>query len=143
MPSLSLKAKTLPPVISVSTKVKNTAGTGLWQEISVQVKFSALCPMTTSTGAAASFVITEMLKVNIFDSGTFACLQIPMSYTLKGIELKLDKKQYIDRAHRRNIAVQYWTINDEADMRYLIELGCDAIMTDNPRLLREVLNSYK
>jgi glycerophosphoryl diester phosphodiesterase len=28
-------------------------------------------------------------------------------------------------------------------MRELIELGCDCIMTDNPKLLREVLNSYK
>ena len=41
------------------------------------------------------------------------------------------------------MAVQYWTINDEAEMRHLIDLGCDAIMTDNPKLLREVLNSYK
>ena len=96
-----------------------------------------------STGAAAGFIITEMLKVNLFDFSSFACLQIPMSYDIMGIELNLDQKQYINRAHRRNIAVQYWTINEEEDMRHLIDLGCDAIMTDNPKLLREVLNSYK
>ena len=28
-------------------------------------------------------------------------------------------------------------------MRELIELGCDCIITDNPKLLREVLDSYK
>ena len=96
-----------------------------------------------SVGAAAVFVVTQILKVNLFDFNTFACLQIPTSYTIKGIELKLNKKTYIRRAHRRNIAVQYWTINDEETMRELIELGCDAIMTDNPELLRNVLESYK
>lgn len=94
------------------------------------------------TGTAAKFVITQMLGVNLFDVSDFACLQIPTSYDL-GIEVRLDKKSYIDRAHRRNIAVQYWTINDEETMRELIELGCDCIMTDNPELLSRVLDEYK
>lgn len=94
------------------------------------------------TGTAASFIITQFLGVNIFDQGDFACLQIPTSYDL-GITLNLDKKTLIKRAHRRNVAVQYWTINDEDEMRALIELGCDAIMTDNPELLKRVLEEYK
>ena len=56
--------------------------------------------------------------------------------------MRFDKKTIIDRAHRRNVAVQYWTINDEAEMVQLIELGCDCIMTDNPKLLNEVLGKY-
>ena len=94
------------------------------------------------TGTAAKFVITQMLRVNIFDNSDFACLQIPTSYDL-GITVNLDKKTYIRRAHRRNIAVQYWTINDPEDMRTLIDLGCDCIMTDNPALLRRVLSEYE
>lgn len=94
------------------------------------------------TGTAAKFVVTQFLGVNIFDNSDFACLQIPTSYDL-GIELYLDKKTLIKRAHRRNIAVQYWTINDPEEMRELIELGCDCIMTDNPELLRSVLEEYK
>ena len=80
--------------------------------------------------------------VNIFDNSDFACLQVPTSYDL-GITINLDKKALIKRAHRRNIAVQYWTINDADEMRELIELGCDAIMTDNPILLKQVLDEYK
>ncbi len=95
------------------------------------------------TGTAAKFIITQFLGVNIFDDGDFACLQIPMEYDIKGIELELDKKTLIDRAHRRNVAVQYWTINDAEEMRELIELGCDAIMTDDPVLLKQVLEEYK
>lgn len=94
------------------------------------------------TGTAAKFIVTQFLGVNIFDNSDFACLQIPTSYDL-GIELKLNKKTLINRAHRRNIAVQYWTINDADEMRELIELGCDAIMTDNPELLKSVLEEYK
>lgn len=94
------------------------------------------------TGTAARFVITQMLRVNIFDKSDFACLQIPTSYDL-GITVNLDKETYIRRAHRRNIAVQYWTINDEETMRELIALGCDCIMTDNPALLKQVLDEYR
>ena len=94
------------------------------------------------TGTAAKFVVTQFLKVNLFDNSDFACLQIPTSYDL-GIELYLNKKTLISRAHRRNIAVQYWTINDADEMRELIELGCDCIMTDNPVLLKQVLEEYK
>ena len=94
------------------------------------------------TGTAAKFILTQFLGVNLFDNSDFACLQIPMGYDL-GIELDLDKQTIIDRAHRRNIAVQYWTINDEEEMVRLIELGCDCIMTDNPKLLKDVLERYE
>lgn len=94
------------------------------------------------TGTAAKFIVTQMLGVNLFDGGDFACLQIPTSYDV-GITLNLDKQTYINRAHRRNIAVQYWTINDEETMRALIEMGCDCIMTDNPALLKQVLDEYR
>lgn len=94
------------------------------------------------TGTAAKFIVTQMLRVNLFDRSDFACLQIPTSYDL-GITVHLDKKTYIRRAHRRNIAVQYWTINDEETMRALIGLGCDCIMTDDPALLKQVLDEYR
>lgn len=94
------------------------------------------------TGTAAKFIITQIFKVNIFDSSDFACLQIPTSYDV-GIELNLDKATFIKRAHRRNVAVQYWTINDADEMRELIELGCDCIMTDDPKLLKSVLDEYR
>ena len=94
------------------------------------------------TGTAAKFVLTQFVGVNLFDNSNFACLQIPTSYDL-GIEIYLNKKTIINRAHRRNVAVQYWTINDADEMRELIELGCDCIMTDNPKLLAEVLDEYK
>jgi glycerophosphoryl diester phosphodiesterase len=96
-----------------------------------------------STSGAAGFVITQMLRVNLFSGADFSCLQIPVSYTVKGVRLDLTRQTYIDRAHRRNIAVQFWTINDADEMRFLIERDVDAIMTDDPLLLKQVLDEYR
>lgn len=90
-----------------------------------------------STGDARDFVVTQMLGVNLFNKADFICLQIPTSYNLKGIKFSLDKKNYIDRAHRRNMAVQFWTINEADEMQRLAKLGCDCIMTDDPELFNQ------
>ena len=95
-----------------------------------------------SGASAQSFVLTQYFGVNIFDQGDFACLQLPTSYDL-GINLQLDNRLLIRRAHRRNAVVQYWTINEEEEMRHLIDLGCDAIITDDPQLLGRVPESCK
>lgn len=110
-------------------------------EVELKAKYPELMH-GAPTGTAAKFILTQFLGVNLFDNGDFACLQIPTSYDV-GIELTLDKKTIINRAHRRNVAVQYWTINDADEMRELIELGCDCIMTDDPILLKSVLDEYR
>lgn len=92
-----------------------------------------------SFGGVLKFVATTMLGVNIFDDSSFACLQIPTSRKAFGVEFHLDKMTYINRAHRRNISVQFWTINDKEEMRRLIEMGADVIMTDCPDVLKELL----
>lgn len=110
-------------------------------ELELKEKYSYIlrgAPM----GSAAKFVFTQYFGVNIFDNGDFACLQIPMSYDI-GVEIPLCSKGLVRRAHRRNIAVQYWTINDADEMRRLIEMGVDCIMTDDPVLMKEILEEYK
>jgi glycerophosphoryl diester phosphodiesterase len=41
--------------------------------------------------------------------------------------------------HARGIPVHVWTIDDEAEMRALLALGVDGIVTDRPDVLRRVL----
>ncbi|MDE7372741.1 MAG: hypothetical protein K2N18_01620, partial [Clostridia bacterium] len=69
------------------------------------------------------------------DKLNYDVLQIPMGF--KGF-FDMSTKQFIDYAHSLGIAVQYWTINEEKDMRTLLANGADAIMTDNPELARRV-----
>ncbi|MDY7030222.1 MAG: glycerophosphodiester phosphodiesterase family protein, partial [Spirochaetota bacterium] len=47
----------------------------------------------------------------------------------------------IRHLHSRGVAVQVWTVNDEADMRRLLDMGVDGIMTDDPRLLLNVVRT--
>jgi glycerophosphoryl diester phosphodiesterase len=62
-------------------------------------------------------------------------LQIPM----KTNGFSLADPKVIEFAHKCQIEVHYWTINDPEDMKKLFSMGADAIMTDNPPLALEVL----
>lgn len=49
--------------------------------------------------------------------------------------------RFISYLHRHNLEVHVWTIDDEAEMVRLLDMGVDGIMTDRPALLRSVLES--
>ncbi len=42
--------------------------------------------------------------------------------------------------HEKGAGVHYWTINDKAEMKALIELGADGLITDYPDRMQEVLD---
>ena len=49
--------------------------------------------------------------------------------------------RYLAAAHRLGLQVHAWTVNEEAEMHRLLDLGVDGIMTDRADLLRKVLVS--
>ena len=53
--------------------------------------------------------------------------------------LTIVDRRFVDRAHRLGIKVHVWTIDDPDEMRRLLDLGADGIMTDRPTVLRQVL----
>ncbi|MGI8662673.1 MAG: glycerophosphodiester phosphodiesterase [Acidimicrobiales bacterium] len=63
------------------------------------------------------------------------CAQVPVA--TRGITI-LDSR-LVRAAHKRGMQVHVWTIDDEAEMRRLLDLGVDGIMTDVPAVLRTVL----
>lgn len=48
-------------------------------------------------------------------------------------------EQFVRTAHRRGLQVHVWTIDDPDEMRRLLDLGVDGIMTDRPGVLKDVL----
>lgn len=53
----------------------------------------------------------------------------------------LDRPALIRRAHELGIRVMYWTINDTGEMRRLLELGADGLISDHPERLGKLLKS--
>ncbi len=68
----------------------------------------------------------------------YEALQIPKGYAPI---LYLDTERVINYAHRHNIAVQYWTINDAEDIEHLNSIGADCIMSDVPDMAYDVINA--
>ncbi len=89
--------------------------------------------------AATEFFVMQLLKVDLFFGDKMCVFQLPMEE--KGFDLAT--KSLTWSAHRHNMAVHYWTINDTAEMEYLIEIGADGIMTDYPHRLAAVYDSYE
>lgn len=67
-------------------------------------------------------------------TGGHGCLQIPSSFGPVRVSRRL-----VDKAHELELHVHVWTINDETEMRQLLDLGVDGVMTDNTELLRRVM----
>ncbi len=65
-----------------------------------------------------------------------AAAQVPVRY--RG--LPVVDRQLIAAARRRGLQVQVWTVNQEAEMERLIDLGVDGIITDRPAMLKAVLS---
>ena len=62
--------------------------------------------------------------------------QVPDNFFLEVVT-----PDFIADSHAVNLAVQVWTINTCEEMLRMIELGVDAIMTDRPLLLEDILNT--
>jgi glycerophosphoryl diester phosphodiesterase len=58
-------------------------------------------------------------------------------------ESRLINHRLIKRARKRDYLVNTWTVNDPAKMRELVELGVNAIITDYPDRLKDVLEEYR
>ncbi len=95
------------------------------------------------TQGVTKYVILRLSATDVFFSDEICVFQLPTEETAAGITFDLSTRALVRNAHRHNIAVHYWTINDKEEMRELIKIGADGIMTDYPHRLQEVYNEYK
>lgn len=63
-------------------------------------------------------------------------LQVPETW--KGWQVVTPR--FIEQAHRKNIPVHVWTVDEPADMMRLLDRGVDGVQTDRPDLLAAVLH---
>jgi glycerophosphoryl diester phosphodiesterase len=65
------------------------------------------------------------------------CVQVPVSAG----PITVVTPKFLAAAHRNGIEVHVWTIDDPAQMRELLSLGVDGIVTDRPDLALRVMTS--
>jgi glycerophosphoryl diester phosphodiesterase len=67
------------------------------------------------------------------------CVQVPVRHG----RVRIIDARFLAAAHRRGLPVHVWTVDDRVEMERLLDLGVDGIMTDRPRILKEVLMSRR
>lgn len=67
----------------------------------------------------------------------YVALQVPASYQ----DIKVVEPGFVKLAHDLSLAVHVWTINDKDEMKQLVDMGVDGVITDRPSLLVDVLNN--
>jgi len=90
---------------------------------------------SSSEGESKKMVISTKSGFGVFYKPSAIAVQLPMESS----GLNLTKKRIIKSAHRHNMAVHYWTINNEEDMKLLIENGADGLITDRPDIMHKIL----
>lgn len=134
-PKSDAAAHLLPEVIRRHAAIERV-GFGSFSDARLTFLRKELGPQTcTSMGPLE----TGRLRFHAWGMPTWdfaaGCAQIPeVQYGIRLVDQRL-----IEAAHRRQLQVHVWTINDEADMRRLIDWGVDGIVTDRPTLLKKIL----
>ncbi len=74
---------------------------------------------------------------------TYSSLQLPFGSSAFDGLLNTGTRQILNYAHKNNISITYWTINNEDEIRYLANNGADCVITDQPGFVSEVINSME
>jgi glycerophosphoryl diester phosphodiesterase len=100
--------------------------------------FRQKCPEIVTAGAPGeirTFYIFHRLFLGSLYRSSADAFQVP-EYNDK---THIVTRRFVEDAHRKNIAVHVWTVDETEDMQSMIDLGVDGIITDRPDKLLELL----
>ncbi len=102
-------------------------------------RFRELSGGRVSTGASRReievFYRLSRLRLESLLCPAYAALQVPVRHG----RYELVTPRFLEAAHSRGVRVDVWTIDDPDEMRRLLGLGVDVIMTNRPEALEGVL----
>lgn len=90
----------------------------------------------TSMGPHAVAVARALAATGSIPRQGADCLQVP----LRSGRIRIVTARFVAAAHRARLPVHVWTVNDEATIHELLDLGVDGIMSDELDLLRGVFH---
>jgi glycerophosphoryl diester phosphodiesterase len=102
-------------------------------------RFRRISGGSISTAASrreiARFYVLSRLRLERLYRPAYDALQVPPEH--RGT--KVVTPRFLEAAHDRGVRVDVWTINEPDEMRRMLDLGADGIMTDRPEELVRVL----
>ena len=105
----------------------------------VQRRFRRAAGGEFYTGASrreiAVFYAMSLLRLERLVRPAYAALQVPVYYG----PIRLLTNRFVRAARSLEVRVDVWTINDPAQMREVLDLGADVVMTDRPDELAKIL----
>ncbi len=81
------------------------------------------------------FYLLSRLRLEGILRPAYEALQVPIRY--QGTTVVTPR--FVEAAHAKGVRVDVWTVDDPAEMRHLLDLGADVVMTNRPEALSEVL----
>lgn len=89
---------------------------------------------SASPSEVSSFLAMYKTGLSEAYSPAMQAMQVP---EYAGVQIL--SKEFVEAAHERNLKVHVWTVNEAEDMKRLLEMGVDGIMTDYPDRLLNLL----
>lgn len=113
---------------------------GSFYERSLQ-QFREQCPQVATSagpGSVKLLVALDWLGLSRLLSPSYQALQIPERHG----DLAVASSGLIAHARERGLHVQLWTVNEQADMRRLLDRGAQALITDYPDRALQLLGRH-
>jgi glycerophosphoryl diester phosphodiesterase len=102
------------------------------------VAFRKICPEVTTAGDETEtriFVFMNFAYLGRWFSPDFKTFQVPINSS----GITIITPHFVRAAYARNLRVDVWTIDETSEMKRLLEMGVDGIITDRPDRLMELL----
>lgn len=101
-------------------------------------------PIATGPGAQESVAFVAGVRLGSHFLATRAlrdvdCMQVPVTHEFGAYDLTVVDEATVKALHRAGKFVHVWTVDEPAEMRRLLDLGVDGIITNRADLLRDVL----
>lgn len=90
---------------------------------------------SASSEMVRAFYLLHRLRLSGLYRMPADVVQVPEEYQGR----RIVSPRFIRALHTQAVQVHVWTVNDQSDMRRLLDWGVDGIVTDRPDLLKRVL----
>lgn len=104
---------------------------------SVVEAFRSLAP-GFPTGGGLNY-ITEVVRAAKTGAEIPLAGHVAIQVPIKSSGILIVEEDFVTQMHEVGLAVHVWTVNDQAEMDQLIDIGVDGIMTDVPSVLLRTL----